>query len=90
MQVLIVSRMDKSLYGFWYKQREIKGKTVPLHAMKAPGERGGIAPTHSQPRRKMGVSGQRLAPAALYPRGGPRYALHRRLGGPQSRYGRRG
>jgi hypothetical protein len=26
-----------------------KGKGVPLHAMKAPGGRGGIAPTHSQP-----------------------------------------
>jgi hypothetical protein len=31
----------------------------------------------------MGVSGQRHAPAALYPRGkGPRYPLDRRLGGP--------
>jgi hypothetical protein len=28
----------------------IKGKGGPLHAMKAPGGRGGIAPTHSQPR----------------------------------------
>jgi hypothetical protein len=24
-----------------------EGKAVPLHAMKAPGGRGGIAPTHS-------------------------------------------
>jgi hypothetical protein len=39
----------------------------------------------------MGVSGQRHAPAALYPRGkNPRYPLDRRLGGPQSRSGRRG
>jgi hypothetical protein len=31
----------------------------------------------------MGVSGQRHAPAALYPRGkNPRYPLDRRLGGP--------
>jgi hypothetical protein len=38
----------------------------------------------------MGVSGQRHAPAALYPRGkDPRYPLDRRLGGPQSRSGRR-
>jgi hypothetical protein len=38
----------------------------------------------------MGVSGQRHAPAALYPRGkNPRYPLDRRLGGPQSRSGRR-
>jgi hypothetical protein len=28
----------------------IKGKAVPLHAMEALGGRGGIAPTHSQPR----------------------------------------
>jgi hypothetical protein len=27
-----------------------KGIGVPLHAMKAPGVRGGIAPTHCQPR----------------------------------------
>jgi hypothetical protein len=33
----------------------------------------------------MGVSGQRHAPAALYPRGKDlRYPLYRRLGGPQS------
>jgi hypothetical protein len=38
----------------------------------------------------MGVSGQRQAPAALYPRGkDPRYPLDRRLGGLQSRSGRR-
>jgi hypothetical protein len=37
--------------------------------MEALGGRGGIAPTHSRPRHKMGVSGQRHAPAALYPRG---------------------
>jgi hypothetical protein len=27
-----------------------KGKAVPLHAMEALGGRGGISPTHSQPR----------------------------------------
>jgi hypothetical protein len=27
-----------------------KAKAVPLHAMEALGGRGGIAPTHSQPR----------------------------------------
>jgi hypothetical protein len=38
-----------------------------------------------------GVSGQRHAPATLYTRGkDPRYTLDRRLGGPQSRSGRRG
>jgi hypothetical protein len=39
----------------------------------------------------MGLSGQRHAPAALYPRGkDPGYPLDRMLGGPQSRSGRRG
>jgi hypothetical protein len=47
----------------------IKGKAVPLHAMEALGERGGIAPTHSRPRHQMGVSGQRHAPVALLPPG---------------------
>jgi hypothetical protein len=38
-----------------------------------------------------GVSGQRRAPATLYPRGkGSRYPLDRRLGGPQSWYGYKG
>jgi hypothetical protein len=51
----------------------------------------GIAPTHSRLRHYMGVSGQRHAPAALYPRGkDPWYPLDRRLGGPQSRSGHRG
>jgi len=48
------------LYGL--KDKDI---AVPLHATKAPGLRGGIAPTHSQPRRYIEVSGQRHAPAAL-------------------------
>jgi hypothetical protein len=40
---------------------------------------------------RRGVSGQRHAPAALYPRGkAPRYPLYSRLGGPQSRSGHRG
>jgi hypothetical protein len=58
--------------------------------MEALGGRGGIAPTHSRPRHKMGVSGQRHAPAALYPRRkDPRYPLYRKLRGPQSRSGQR-
>jgi hypothetical protein len=68
-----------------------KSKAVPLHAMEAHGGRGGIAPTHTKPRHQMGVSGQRHAPAALYPRRkDPQYPLDRRLVGPQSRSGRRG
>jgi hypothetical protein len=57
--------------------------------MEAHGVRGGIAPTHSEPRHWMRVSGQHHTPTALYPRGKePRYPLYRRLGGPQSRSGR--
>jgi hypothetical protein len=37
--------------------------------MKALVGRGSIAPTHSRSRLLMGVSGQRHAPVALYPRG---------------------
>jgi hypothetical protein len=46
-----------------------KGKEIPLNAMEGLGGRGGTAPTHSRPRYKMGVSGQRHAPAALLPPG---------------------
>jgi hypothetical protein len=34
----------------YYYSRVKKSKAVPLHAMEAPGGRGGIAPTHSWPR----------------------------------------
>jgi hypothetical protein len=44
-----------------------------------------LDPAHSWSRHKMGVSGQRHAPAALYARGkDPRYPLNRKLGEPQS------
>jgi hypothetical protein len=47
-------------------------KAVPPHAMNSLGGRGSIAPTHSRPRRYMGVSGQRYVPAAIHPpRKGP-------------------
>jgi hypothetical protein len=53
--------------------------------------RAGIAPTLSSSRYWKEVNGQHHAPAALYPRGkSPQYPLYRRLGGPQSRSGRRG
>jgi hypothetical protein len=69
----------------------VKSKADPLHAMQELGVRESIALTHSQPRHYMGVSGQRHAPAAHYPRGmDPRYPLNRRLGGPQSWSGHRG
>jgi hypothetical protein len=46
-----------------------KGKAVPQYrpTYGGAGGRGGIAPTHSRPRHWMGVSGQRHAPASLYP-----------------------
>jgi hypothetical protein len=57
--------------------------------MQALRRRGSIAPTHSWPLD--GVSGQRHAPAALYPRAkDPQYPLDRRLGGPQSWSGHKG
>jgi hypothetical protein len=34
--------------------------------MEAPGGRGGIAPTHSQPRHYMGVSGQIMPVLLVY------------------------
>jgi hypothetical protein len=37
-----IMRVDRNIVG--------KGKALPLHAMKALGGIGGIAPTHSRPR----------------------------------------
>jgi hypothetical protein len=45
--------------------------------------------TFSWPRHYLEVSGQLHAPAALPPGKSPRYPLDRRMGGPQSRSGRR-
>jgi hypothetical protein len=42
-----------------------KAKAVPLHATKALGWRGSIAPTHSRPRHWVGASGQCHALAVL-------------------------
>jgi hypothetical protein len=79
------------IFGLLSKTRYLtlfEGKSVPQHTYGGAGGRGGIAPTHSRPRHQMGVSGQRHAPAALYPREKDhRYTLYRRLGGPQSRSG---
>jgi hypothetical protein len=60
---------------------------VPLHATEALGRGEGRYSSYSFLISALDrVSGQRHAPAALY----PRYPLDRRLGGPQSRSGRRG
>jgi hypothetical protein len=70
-----------------------KSKVVPLRSIEAHlGDRrySSYSFLTSAPEGG-GVSGQHHAPAALYPRGkSPRYPLYRRLGGPQSRSGRRG
>jgi len=87
----VICNFNDNKCAAWQKYESKSKKAVPLHAMEALGGRGGIAPTHSRPRHWMWVSGQRHAPAALYPRGkDPRYSLYRRLGGPQSRSGHRG
>jgi hypothetical protein len=65
-----------------------KGKTVPQHTY---GGTGGYSFCSFMTLALDGVSGQRHASAMLYPWGkDPRYPLDRRLGGPQSRSGRRG
>jgi hypothetical protein len=53
---------------------------------------GGVAVQllHSWLRHYMERSGQLYAPAALPPGKEPRYPLDKRLGGPQSRFGRCG
>jgi hypothetical protein len=70
-----------------------KSKAVPQHTYG--GERGERMYTRSSQSFTNSpldvVSGQRHAPAALYPRGKDRwYPLYRRLDGPQSRSGQRG
>jgi hypothetical protein len=35
------------IYALWVFNDLVISKAVPLHAMEAHGERGGIAPTHS-------------------------------------------
>jgi hypothetical protein len=53
-----------------YLSKNNESKAVPLHVMQALNGKGDIAPTHSLPLNQMGVSGQRHALAALYPREG--------------------
>jgi hypothetical protein len=47
MSGLEVGTLNES---YWHDMK-IKDKAVALHAMKALGGRGGIAPTHSRPRQ---------------------------------------
>jgi hypothetical protein len=46
-----------------------KGKAVPLHAMEAYGGRGGIAPTHTQPRPLDGGEWSASRPGRTLPPG---------------------
>ena len=64
-----------------------KKNLLPIQATTALREIRDIGLSYSRP--KMGVGGQRHAPAALPP-GKTRYPLYRRLGGPQGRSGRVG
>jgi hypothetical protein len=68
------------------KQLLIKGKAVPQHTYGGEEGKRGIDSSYSFTTSALeGVSGQRHASAAFY----PRYPLDRRLGGPQSRSGHR-
>jgi hypothetical protein len=47
----------------------VKGKGVPLHALKAHGGRGGIAPTHTSPRPLDGGEWSASRPGRALPPG---------------------
>ena len=68
------------------KSCKVKVKVKFTLEQAAKAQRGSrcIALLFLQPRRQMGVGGQRHAPAALSP-GKTRYPLYRRPGGPQGR-----
>jgi hypothetical protein len=72
-----------------FPQYQLQSK-IKLSRHAAPRGRGIIAPPHSLPQHCTGVSGQRHAPAALYPVKRTPVPLDRRLGGPQSWSGHRG
>jgi hypothetical protein len=75
----------------WYSKKVgVKSCPATRHG-GAWGERRICSYSFSTSALDAGLSGQRHAPAALYPRErSRRYPLNRRLGGPQSRSGRRG
>jgi hypothetical protein len=69
---------------------KVKSKAVPQHTLEVQGERR-YSSYSFMTSELDGMSGQRHAPATLYPRGKDlRYPLNRRLGGLQSRAGHRG
>jgi hypothetical protein len=93
--VLIVSRYSIFffIFAFIFVTKffiELK-KIVPQHTYGRAGGSGGKSSYSFTTSALDRVSGQRHAPAALYPRGKDRrYPLDRRLGGPQSRSGHTG
>jgi hypothetical protein len=69
----------------------VEKKAVPQHTYEGAGGERMYSSYSFTTSALDGVSGQRHAPAAFYPRGkDPRYLLDRRLSGPQSRSGHRG
>ena len=68
---------QKRILQCWDLKVKLKGRVLRITGQERP--RGGAL--------KMGVGGQRHAPAALPP-GKTRYIFYRRLGGPQGRSGR--
>jgi hypothetical protein len=63
----LIRAMPRQSQPNWFNQ--VISKAVPQHTIEAQGGTGCIAPTHSGPRYYIGASGQRHAPAALYPQG---------------------
>jgi hypothetical protein len=68
-----------------------KAKAISIYAMKTLGGEGVQLLLIIDLGTGWGMSGQRHAPTAFYPRGkDPQYPLYRRLRRPQSRSGHRG
>ena len=68
------------------RRNKVKVKFTLEQAMKTQRKSRGIALLFLEPRRQIGVGGQRHAPADLLPEK-TRYPFYRRLGGPQGRSG---
>jgi hypothetical protein len=81
---------DQPVYPFFFIYVFVKLKLSHYTSRSVWGERRYSSYSFSTSALD-GLSDQRHAPAALYPRGkDPRYPLYRRLGGPRSRFGHTG
>jgi hypothetical protein len=92
-QIRNIMKIESAVLELFHVYRQIlkKSKAVPLHAMEAHGGEEVLLLLILNLGTRWGVSGQRHAPAALYPRGKKTlYTLDRSLCVPQSRSGRRG